>query len=447
MPKHPHHSEKEAYRYESLGTAYNIRLLQIVSTKVYDSTIQWQFSLLNTNTKHAPEYEALSYVWGTPSRKEALELLDGTLLRVTKSLKQALPYIAMDCSTGYLWVDQICINQDYLSERAQQVSIMGSIYSNCSRVLVWLGLVQELKSGIAAQCSSLDSVVSVPLDYAPPSYYMWVSWSKQHADHTISDMVDCKRKQKDLLGLCGNILKSPWFSRAWVFQEVVLPRKSAFILQDSMTPPFNRVTVVLPTLWELCKTAWKLETHNLSTPSGYGVLKEMHDRWAERHKPSNKPPIPVLSTLSAEAKTSSVHDQLYAFFGMNQDDRICLKPSYEISLQAALVASARSIIEGTKSLDIFETLPRSSTTKTTPSWVPDFTAHRLVVPFLPLHALRSSNERSDMYSWNGKFDERTLWVHGRVVSTVDVEVDHEISTSEEDINIAYLPLLLRIINA
>jgi len=69
MPKHPHHSEKEAYRYESLETAYSIRLLQVVSTKVHDSTIQWQFSLLNTNTKHAPEYEALSYVWGTPSRE------------------------------------------------------------------------------------------------------------------------------------------------------------------------------------------------------------------------------------------------------------------------------------------------------------------------------------------------------------------------------------------
>ncbi|KAF7870193.1 uncharacterized protein EAF02_009383 [Botrytis sinoallii] len=37
------------------------------------------------------------------------------------------------------WIDAICINQDDLDERSQQVLLMGSIYKNASRVTVWLG--------------------------------------------------------------------------------------------------------------------------------------------------------------------------------------------------------------------------------------------------------------------------------------------------------------------
>lgn len=42
-------------------------------------------------------------------------------------------------STGYLWVDQICINQDNTAERNYQVGIMGKIYQAGHQILVWLG--------------------------------------------------------------------------------------------------------------------------------------------------------------------------------------------------------------------------------------------------------------------------------------------------------------------
>lgn len=55
--------------------------------------------------------------------------------------------------------------------------------------------------------------------------------------------------------------------------------------------------------------------------------------------------------------------------------------------------------------------------------------------------------RPGIYPWNGEFDDRLLTIHGRVVATVDVKVDHKISTSAEDTNQAYRPLLHRIIKA
>jgi len=41
--------------------------------------------------------------------------------------------------TGYLWIDQLCINQDDHEERSVQVAMMSQIYRNAAWLLVWLG--------------------------------------------------------------------------------------------------------------------------------------------------------------------------------------------------------------------------------------------------------------------------------------------------------------------
>ena len=133
---------------------------------------------------------------------------------------------------------------------------------------------------------------------------------------------------------------------------------------------------------------------------------------------------------------------------MNQNNQICLKPSYQAPIQDALVATTRSIIKGTKSLDIFETIPRKTTSKAPRSWVPDFTSPRLVIPFLPSPAcMWSSNTCPEIYSWNGRCDWYTLWAHGRVAAVIDLCVDHQVATSKADTNRVYTPLLLRVIQA
>jgi len=38
-----------------------------------------------------------------------------------------------------VWADGICINQDDLKERQQQVSMMGDIYRKAARVITYIG--------------------------------------------------------------------------------------------------------------------------------------------------------------------------------------------------------------------------------------------------------------------------------------------------------------------
>lgn len=171
---------------------------------------------------------------------------------------------------------------------------MGSIYSTCTRVLVSLGPIYKLTSDLAAQCVSLDFIVLLPVEFARRHYNVVSSGSKKRADDMIRDMFDGKCKQKGLLSLCKEIIRSPWFSRAWVFQEVVLPRKSAFGLHDCMNHSSVSATVALPTLYELCKAVSRSQGRGLFRTPRYDVLKEMYGRWAERYRPSNTIPMTLV---------------------------------------------------------------------------------------------------------------------------------------------------------
>lgn len=88
---------------------------------------------------NAPPYECVSYAWVTKTRTERVATTHGTFVLVTESLLEALPYLADVSETGYLWIDQLCVNQDDIDERSSQVSIMSKIYRASARLLVWLG--------------------------------------------------------------------------------------------------------------------------------------------------------------------------------------------------------------------------------------------------------------------------------------------------------------------
>ena len=122
------------YNYQKLDTPSSFRLLQI-ERPPDDTNAPCHYSLIQTTLDQAPPYETLSYVWGTTDQSEMVTLRNGKFLRITKLLKEALPFVERQCSTGYLWIDQICIDQDDRNERGQQVKLMGQIYSSCSRVL------------------------------------------------------------------------------------------------------------------------------------------------------------------------------------------------------------------------------------------------------------------------------------------------------------------------
>lgn len=85
-------------------------------------------------------YEALLYAWGdstsTPCR---LLCGDGSFLPITLNLYQALLSLRKEKETRLLWVDAVCIYQDDLTEKSEQVLLMSQIYAKAKVATVYLG--------------------------------------------------------------------------------------------------------------------------------------------------------------------------------------------------------------------------------------------------------------------------------------------------------------------
>ena len=92
------------------------------------------------------KYEALSYVWG--DEKDKLEIMiDNKPFMVTRNLhdfliqmrpKSGVPSVR----AGPFWIDAISINQND-NEKGAQVNMIGDIYRNCARCIVWLGKEED----------------------------------------------------------------------------------------------------------------------------------------------------------------------------------------------------------------------------------------------------------------------------------------------------------------
>jgi hypothetical protein len=77
-------------------------------------------------------------------------------IQITKNLEAALYEFRLPTSALVLWVDSVCINQSDTSERTHQVKIMGEIFREANRILVFL---REEEQGIAEAFSYLSSFI------------------------------------------------------------------------------------------------------------------------------------------------------------------------------------------------------------------------------------------------------------------------------------------------
>jgi len=133
-----------AYHHSCLSLGPDtIRLLRLKPCKD-QSTAKIHCELFDYNLQDPSQrthlYDALSYVWGNP--KVTRPIYIGQLERklpVTTNLYAALLHLRNSSLERIIWIDAICIDQKNGEEKAQQIPLMAKIYSQASRVLVWLG--------------------------------------------------------------------------------------------------------------------------------------------------------------------------------------------------------------------------------------------------------------------------------------------------------------------
>lgn len=127
-----------------------IRLLTILPCENDEGQIVCQ--LQTASLDDDPEYAAMSYVWGDAAITTDI-LVDNIPFAATTNLVSGLlqfrraglglPGKGKYAGLSGLWIDAVCINQQEIPERNQQVALMGDIYMSARYVLSWLGLPGE----------------------------------------------------------------------------------------------------------------------------------------------------------------------------------------------------------------------------------------------------------------------------------------------------------------
>lgn len=198
----------------------------------------------------APPYRCLSYVWGEDVPQDQHIIVNDIQVKVRKNLLGFLRRLRAGSSDpdGYLWIDAICINQADLSERAEQVQMMGYVYRLATGVIAWLGYEYD-RMGDASDDGEERRDVALEDDAGTAVAFArelasrlraWIGaggrpWGGELSRHAFDSM-----EVYELLALkpvpmrtwraLAALLDRAWFKRAWIVQEAALAKDMVLVL-------------------------------------------------------------------------------------------------------------------------------------------------------------------------------------------------------------------------
>jgi hypothetical protein len=171
----------------------SIRLLRLLPSEDENASIQCQLfnHSLQESGKRTHPYDSLSYVWGKSDKTRPI-FIDKHELPVTLNLYEALLRLRYRSIERIIWVDAVCINQENIKEKEQQIRFMAKIYGQANRVVVWLGEAADNSD------QALEEIR--------------VAGGKMPTNSANKEMI-----QKAVLAL----LQRPWFRRIWVREQTI----------------------------------------------------------------------------------------------------------------------------------------------------------------------------------------------------------------------------------
>jgi hypothetical protein len=385
-------------------------------------------SLSHYSLIHPPDYVALSYTWGDSGAAELIEL-DETTILVTANLKQALHSLREQVnflqSNRHIWIDAICINQQDIAERNQQVPRMRRIFETAVEVIAWLG-PETPESNTA-------------IDFM---------------NQTFGEMPDDGDKFKEALvekeawlGLWTDLLRRPWWTRIWVVQEAVVGRNLRLVCG------LRTVT------WRAFRKSIEFSIDNECTRRGYwkavfqsklkGTLSDFyHDvsiplkvigLRADRYD-SKEMRYSIEDLVSRFRLSNSLlpADKNYALIGLATAETVrTLHLDYSLPYREIYTQFARAIIERTQRLDYICLARKPESEHGLPTWVPDLSVPR-PIPFLrdmQIETLYSAAGNS-YASFRFLHDDQTLMVDGFAVDEVKEIGNREFSWDKSSATIS-----------
>ena len=201
----------KSFTYDTLPSEQQlIRVMVLHGSGVEDAEVTCELRTVDFKKEGGfnHPYEALSWCWGSAKPNGTIIIRKGQndqkrlQRKVTPDLVAALKALRYQGKDRWLWIDQICVDQDNHSEKNVQVAMMSEIYGRASKVCIWLG------EGDRSSHNALEFIKNEVLQL-------------QNFDE-LCESKQATEKWNDLLVL----MQRPWFSRRWVVQEVALAHRT-----------------------------------------------------------------------------------------------------------------------------------------------------------------------------------------------------------------------------
>jgi len=181
------------YTYSPLAPGH-IRLLSLSITE--DDELCTSIRHAHFDFKDPTVYSALSYVWGTGGFTVPMRC-DDAILYITPTLEEALRQLTKNLGNQEaIWIDQICINQQDLQERSEQVKMMNPIFKRASSVIAYLG---PSTPSTPLAIDLITRVGTIAIDMAGADMFLWDS--EQYDPSSLDTYEEVSPEESEKLGI------------------------------------------------------------------------------------------------------------------------------------------------------------------------------------------------------------------------------------------------------
>ncbi|KAM0720640.1 hypothetical protein Q7P37_004777 [Cladosporium fusiforme] len=359
--------------YSALPSGNWMRLLRVQP----GNGVEVKCELYPADLDARPVFSAISYVWGDPSQRQDI-LLNGHLFSVTQNLANVLHRVRSKETATVVWADAICINQGDLSERGQQVQMMGDIYAKAKEVLIWLGIDLE---GDALIAMDLIRDVNAYFDRGIKAHPRLEDIPQIPEGAPLLDVSRWRSVER--------LASSPWFTRVWVMQEVGLAATARvlygrhsipwveviqFIMSVDHRLDLNKTNIALPMdgIVDAFNMIWCSYGNDTTWRNEKPFLKHI----AERDEGLMHANFANILLAGGWLSATDPRDRVYAFLGhpaarVEGGARTVVKADYQTTATSLYTAVHQHLILEDKSLQSLTLVRHSDTTLdgTAASWV------------------------------------------------------------------------------
>lgn len=314
---------------------------------------QMKLPNLNDMESSREDYEALSYTWGDSKRTHTISC-DRKTFGVTTNLFEALTHLRNSGAKRTIWIDALCINQDDIAERNEQVRHMLNIYQAAVRVVVWLGLPQLHGSFVIAAMNYMKAR------------------DNRHAIFRRDHEQACLGQLQKLVDTLDVFFHRPWFTRCWIRQEVSAARFITVQCGHHQTS-WNAMKKIANCSWRFQQ---KLRSQGIEMSEGTDRPKQRSLRYLKRHWILGQPLIAEMGDLrsiwyyhtgsllellmiSRLFDATDPRDKVYSVLGLAQsplsqdaNDTKGMRIDYGMSISRVYQYTTKYLINKDRSLDV-----------------------------------------------------------------------------------------------